>query len=168
VDIVRKRREAPLRQLADNAGVEGAIVVRKSRSARATKATTWPPAKYVDLVKAGIIDPAKVTRSALQNAASIASLLLTTECMITEIPEKDAALTVVAEAGLEIYEIAPRKVKQAIVGYGAAQKLAVAKMVQRLLALSELPAPDAADALALALVHAQENRRYQLTPPKRV
>lgn len=81
---------------------------------------------------------------------------------------RGVTLAAAAEAGLEIYEIAPRKVKQAIVGYGAAQKLAVAKMVQRMLALSELPAPDAADALALALTHAQEQGRYSLTPPKRV
>jgi crossover junction endodeoxyribonuclease RuvC len=81
---------------------------------------------------------------------------------------RGAAMAVIAEAGLDIYEIATRKVKQAIVGYGAAQKHAVAKMVQRMLKLSELPAPDAADALALALVHAQENSRYSLTPPKRI
>jgi crossover junction endodeoxyribonuclease RuvC len=81
---------------------------------------------------------------------------------------RGAALAALAEAGLEIYEIAPRKVKQAIVGYGAAQKEAVARMVQRLLGLAELPAPDAADALALALAHAQENSRYSLTPRKRI
>jgi crossover junction endodeoxyribonuclease RuvC len=81
---------------------------------------------------------------------------------------RGAALCAVAEAGLEIYELAPRKVKQAIVGYGAAQKVAVAKMVQRLLRLPELPAPDAADALALALTHTQEQGRYSLSPPKRV
>ena len=81
---------------------------------------------------------------------------------------RGAALLAAAEAGLEIYEIAPRKVKQAIVGYGAAQKLAVAKMVQRLLNLPEPPAPDAADALALALAHAQENGRYTLSVPKRI
>ncbi len=81
---------------------------------------------------------------------------------------RGASLVAVAEAGLEIYEIAPRKVKQAIVGYGAAQKFAVAKMVQRLLRLTEVPAADAADALALALAHAQENARYSLSPPKRV
>ena len=69
---------------------------------------------------------------------------------------RGAALAAVAEAGLEIFEIAPRKVKQAVVGYGAAQKSAVAKMVQRLLNLPKPPAPDAADALALALAHAQE------------
>jgi crossover junction endodeoxyribonuclease RuvC len=71
---------------------------------------------------------------------------------------RGASLVAAAEAGLEVYEIAPRKVKQAIVGYGAAQKVAVAKMVQRMLRLAELPAPDAADALALALSYAQESR----------
>ena len=81
---------------------------------------------------------------------------------------RGAAMATVAEAGLEIYEIAPRKVKQAIVGYGAAQKLAVAKMVQRMLNLAELPAPDAADALALALVHAQGQSRYSLNAPKKI
>ena len=81
---------------------------------------------------------------------------------------RGASLVAVAEKGLAIYEMAPRKVKQAIVGYGAAQKLAVAKMVQRMLRLPELPAPDAADALALALTHAQENRRSALTPPKKL
>ena len=81
---------------------------------------------------------------------------------------RGAALAAVAEAGLEIYELAPRKVKQAIVGYGAAQKIAVAKMVQRILGLPEPPAPDAADALALALAHAQHQARHRLTPPKRV
>jgi crossover junction endodeoxyribonuclease RuvC len=81
---------------------------------------------------------------------------------------RGAALSVIAEAGVEIYEIAPRKVKQAIVGYGAAQKLAVAKMVQRMLRLPEPPAPDAADALALALTHAQMNGRYSFSPPKRI
>jgi crossover junction endodeoxyribonuclease RuvC len=77
---------------------------------------------------------------------------------------RGASLVAAAEAGLEIFEIAPRKVKQAIVGYGAAQKLAVARMVQRMLRLPEPPAPDAADALALALTYAQEAGRYGLTP----
>jgi crossover junction endodeoxyribonuclease RuvC len=81
---------------------------------------------------------------------------------------RGAALAAIAEAGVEIYELAPRKVKQAIVGYGAAQKSAVAKMVQRLLNLPKPPAPDAADALALALAHAHENSRYNLTPLKKV
>ncbi len=81
---------------------------------------------------------------------------------------RGAAMAAIAEAGLDIFEIATRKVKLAIVGYGAAQKLAVAKMVQRMLQLAELPAPDAADALALALTHARENSRYNLTPPKKI
>jgi crossover junction endodeoxyribonuclease RuvC len=81
---------------------------------------------------------------------------------------RGAALASVAEAGLEIYEIAPRKVKQAIVGYGAAQKLAVAKMVQRILHLAELPGPDAADALALALAYAQHSSGFSLDAPKRI
>jgi crossover junction endodeoxyribonuclease RuvC len=81
---------------------------------------------------------------------------------------RGAALATIAEAGLEIFELAPRKVKQAIVGYGAAQKLAVAKMVQRMLHLPEPPAPDAADALALALAHAQAHGRYSLQAAKRI
>lgn len=83
---------------------------------------------------------------------------------------RGAALAVLGEAGLEIYEIAPRKVKQAIVGYGAAQKLAVAKMVQRMLQLAELPAADAADALALALAQAQSQERshYSLSAAKTI
>ncbi len=81
---------------------------------------------------------------------------------------RGAALAAIAEAGLEIYEVAPRKMKQAIVGYGAAQKEAVAKMVQRMLRLSELPAPDAADALALALSYAQGQGRFSLNQPKRI
>ena len=81
---------------------------------------------------------------------------------------RGASLVAAGEAGLEIYELAPRKVKQAIVGYGAAQKVAVAKMVQRRLGLAEAPSPDAADALALALTYAQENGRFSLTPLKRI
>jgi crossover junction endodeoxyribonuclease RuvC len=81
---------------------------------------------------------------------------------------RGASLAAVAEAGLEIYEIAPRKVKQAVVGYGAAQKLAVAKMVQRMLNLAQPPAPDAADALALALTYAQELNRFSFGGRKKI
>jgi crossover junction endodeoxyribonuclease RuvC len=81
---------------------------------------------------------------------------------------RGAALATVAETGVEIYEIATRKVKQSIVGHGAAQKIAVAKMVQRMLNLDELPAPDAADALALALAHAQQQGRFALNTAKRI
>ena len=81
---------------------------------------------------------------------------------------RGAGLLVAAENGLEIYEMAPRRVKQAIVGYGAAQKLAVAKMVQRMLNLQELPAPDAADALALALAYFQESGKPVFSPLKKI
>ncbi len=81
---------------------------------------------------------------------------------------RGAALAVLGEAGLEIYEISPRKIKQAIVGYGAAQKFAVAKMVQRLLQLPAPPAPDAADALAIALAHLQDSGRYSIGGLKKI
>ena len=91
VQIVRKACEAPLRQLVDNAGIEGAVVVEEVRKSKGNTGYDVSGCQYVDMVKAGIIDPTKVTRSALQNASSIAALLLTTECMITEIPEKKEA-----------------------------------------------------------------------------
>jgi crossover junction endodeoxyribonuclease RuvC len=81
---------------------------------------------------------------------------------------RGASLLAAAEAGLDIFEIAPRKVKQAIVGYGAAQKLAVAKMVQRMLRLAAPPAPDAADALALALAFLQEYGHFSLKSPQKI
>jgi crossover junction endodeoxyribonuclease RuvC len=81
---------------------------------------------------------------------------------------RGAAMATIAEAGLDIFEIATRKVKQAIVGYGAAEKIAVAKMVQRMLNLTELPAPDAADALALALTYAHGQGRISLSAAKSI
>lgn len=81
---------------------------------------------------------------------------------------RGAAMVAAAEAGLTIYEIAPRKVKQAIVGYGAAQKTVVARMVQRMLHLAAPPEPDAADALALALAWAFESKGIRLTAPRKV
>jgi crossover junction endodeoxyribonuclease RuvC len=81
---------------------------------------------------------------------------------------RGVAICCAAEVGLEVYEIAPRKVKQAVVGYGAAQKSAVAKMVQRMLQLAEPPAPDAADALALAIAFASEQGTYALSAPKKL
>jgi crossover junction endodeoxyribonuclease RuvC len=81
---------------------------------------------------------------------------------------RGAAMAAIAEGGLEIFEIPPRRVKLAIVGFGGAQKLAIAKMVQRLLCLQELPDPDAADALAIALAHAQETTRSILSTPRKV
>jgi chaperonin GroEL len=91
VDIVRKAIEAPLRLLVANAGEEGAIVVQEVKKGKQNFGYDVANGKYVDMIAAGIIDPAKVTRSALQNAASIAGLLLTTECMITDLPEKNVS-----------------------------------------------------------------------------
>jgi chaperonin GroEL len=89
VQIVRRAIEEPLRQLADNAGAEGALIVEEVKKRKGNEGYDVAKGEYVDLVKAGIVDPTKVTRSALQNAASIAALLLTTEAIVTEIPEKD-------------------------------------------------------------------------------
>jgi chaperonin GroEL len=87
VDIVRRSIESPLRWIAQNAGVEGSIVVQKVKEGKDAFGYNAATDEYEDLVKAGVIDPTKVVRSALQNAASIASLLLTTEAMVSEIPE---------------------------------------------------------------------------------
>jgi chaperonin GroEL len=89
VDIVKRAIESPLRCLAANAGVEGSIVVQEVKKRKGNDGYNVATNEYEDLVKAGVVDPKKVTRSALQNAASIAGLLLTTECLITELPEKD-------------------------------------------------------------------------------
>jgi len=89
VDIVRKAVEAPLRALASNAGVEGAVVVQAVLASKGNMGYDVAADRYRDLIKAGIVDPAKVTRTALQNAASIAALLLTTECIITDAPEDE-------------------------------------------------------------------------------
>jgi chaperonin GroEL len=89
VDIVRRAVESPLRELANNAGVEGSVVVEEVKKRKGNDGYNVATGEYEDLVKAGVVDPKKVTRTALQNAASIAGLLLTTECLITEIPEKE-------------------------------------------------------------------------------
>ncbi|MDR2313228.1 MAG: chaperonin GroEL [Spirochaetaceae bacterium] len=89
--IVKRALEEPIRQIAENAGLDGAVIADKARSEKKGIGFDAAKMEWVDMVKAGIIDPAKVTRSALQNAASIASLLLTTECAITDIPEKKEA-----------------------------------------------------------------------------
>jgi len=86
--IVRRAIESPLRQLAANSGIDGGVVVQKVLEAKGNFGYNVASGEYEDLVKAGVVDPTKVTRIALQNAASIAGLLLTTEAMITEIPEK--------------------------------------------------------------------------------
>jgi chaperonin GroEL len=89
VDIVKRAIEAPLRSLTSNAGVEGSIIVQEVKRRKNNEGYNVATGQFEDLVKAGVVDPKKVTRSALQNAASIAGLLLTTECLITELPEKE-------------------------------------------------------------------------------
>src|ERR1700691_2300935 len=89
VDIVKRAIEEPLRALAANGGVEGSIVVQEVKKRKGNDGYNVATGEYEDLVKAGVVDPKKVTRSALQNAASIAGLLLTTECLITDAPEKE-------------------------------------------------------------------------------
>src|SRR5262245_11414291 len=89
VDIIRRAIEYPTRELAANAGVEGSLIVQEVKKRKGNDGYNVATGAYEDLVKAGVVDPKKVTRTALQNAASIAGLLLTTECLITEIPEKE-------------------------------------------------------------------------------
>ncbi|MDK2880243.1 MAG: chaperonin GroEL [Clostridia bacterium] len=88
VRIVRRALEEPLRQIAENAGLEGSIVIERIKNEKPGIGFNALTEQYVDMVKEGIVDPLKVTRSALQNAASIASMLLTTEALISEIPQK--------------------------------------------------------------------------------
>ena len=98
--IVLTAAEAPLKQIALNAGFEGGVVAEKVRTLPAGQGLDAATGEYVDLVKAGIIDPAKVTRSALQNAASIAALFLTTEAVIADKPEKAPAMPAGADGGM--------------------------------------------------------------------
>ena len=89
--IISRAIEAPLRKLVNNAGQEAALVIANVKKATGTNGYNVRTGEYCDMIKAGVVDPAKVTRSALQNAASIAGLLLTTDCMVTDIPEKKDA-----------------------------------------------------------------------------
>ena len=89
--IVLRALEEPLRQLAENAGLEGSVVVNDVRKAKKGQGLNASTNEIVDLVAAGVIDPAMVTRSALQNAASIAKNILTTEAIVAELPEKEGA-----------------------------------------------------------------------------
>jgi chaperonin GroEL len=87
--IVKRALEEPIRQIAENAGIDGSIIADKAKHEKKGIGFDAAKMEWTDMLKAGIIDPAKVTRSALQNAASVASLLLTTECAITDLPEKE-------------------------------------------------------------------------------
>ncbi len=97
--IVRRAIEHPLKQLCANAGIDGGVVVKEVLGAKGAIGYNVATDKFEDLVKAGVVDPTKVTRTALQNAASVAGLLLTTECMITDIPEKEKAAPAMPHGG---------------------------------------------------------------------
>jgi len=103
VEIVRRALEEPIRQIAENAGVDGPIVVQKVREGNGAFGFNAETEEYEDLMSAGIIDPTKVTRIALQNAASIAGLMVTTECMVTEIPEKEKTPPMPPHGGGDMY-----------------------------------------------------------------
>ena len=100
VNIIRKALEAPLRQIAENAGVEGSVVVERVRSEKGAFGYNAATGVYEDLLKVGVVDPAKVSRSALQNAASIASLILTTEVIVADLPEENAASPAMPGGGM--------------------------------------------------------------------
>ena len=100
VNLVRHAIEAPVRQIADNAGLEGAIVAEKVKEAGDGIGYNAAEDKYEDMLKSGIVDPAKVTRSALQNAASIAALVLTTEAIVGELPEEKPAMSPMPQGGM--------------------------------------------------------------------
>jgi len=100
IDIVRRSLEEPIRQIVLNAGLEGSVVVQKIKESKVNVGFDVNSDSYVDMVEAGIIDPTKVTRTALQNASSIAALMLTTEALITDIPEeKSAAMSAMPPGG---------------------------------------------------------------------
>jgi chaperonin GroEL len=92
INIIKRALEEPIRQIAENAGFEGSVVVEKVKKSSPGVGLNAETGEYVDLMKAGIVDPAKVTRLALENAASIASILLTTESLVTDIPEEKPAM----------------------------------------------------------------------------
>jgi len=100
INIIKRALEEPLRQIAENAGFEGSVVVEKVRKSSPGVGLNAETGEYVDLMKAGIVDPAKVTRLALENAASIASILLTTESLVTDIPEEKPAMPPMPGGGM--------------------------------------------------------------------
>jgi len=92
VNIVRRALEEPIRQIANNAGHDGSVVVAHVKKEKGARGFDAAKEEYTDLIKAGIIDPTKVVRLALQNAASVASLMITTQAMVAEKPEKKAPM----------------------------------------------------------------------------
>lgn len=100
-EIVGRALEAPLRTIAENAGLEGAVIVNKVREKEAGTGFDAVKEEYVDMLKEGIIDPVKVTKSALENAVSISATLLTTEAAVADIKEKNAAVSAAGGAGMD-------------------------------------------------------------------
>jgi chaperonin GroEL len=99
VDIVKRAIEEPLRQIAQNAGLEGSVVVHRIKTEKTNIGYDVSQDSYCDMLEAGVIDPTKVTRSALQNASSIASLLLTTEAIVTDKPEPEKSMPAMPPGG---------------------------------------------------------------------
>ncbi|MFH2138592.1 MAG: chaperonin GroEL [Candidatus Omnitrophota bacterium] len=99
IDIIRRALDAPIRQLAQNAGLEGSVVVQRVREEKGNIGYDFTKDAYVDMIKAGVLDPTKVTRSALENAASISGLLLTTEVLITDVKEDEKASAMPPQMG---------------------------------------------------------------------
>jgi chaperonin GroEL len=89
IAIARRAMEEPLRQITENAGIDAAVVVNEVRKHEGNHGYDASKDEYVDMVEAGILDPTKVTRTALQNAASVAGLMITTECMVAELPQEE-------------------------------------------------------------------------------
>ncbi len=100
INILSRALESPLREIANNAGVEGSIIVQRVKGEKGNQGYNAETDSYGDLVKAGVIDPTKVTRSALQNAASVSGLMLTTECIITDKPEEKPAMPPMPDPGM--------------------------------------------------------------------
>jgi len=99
LNIIKKALEEPLKMIAANAGMEGSIVVEKVKEKKGSFGFNARTDKYEDMIDAGVIDPTKVTRFALQNAASVASLMLTTQCMIAEKPEEKSSMPAMPPGG---------------------------------------------------------------------
>ena len=100
VKILRRAIEAPLRQIAANAGYDASVVINKVAENKDNFGFNAASGEYGDMVEMGILDPTKVTRMALQNAASVASLMLTTECMVADLPKKDDAADMAGMGGM--------------------------------------------------------------------
>jgi chaperonin GroEL len=100
VQIVKRAIEEPLRQIAENAGLEGSVVVQRIKQEKTNVGYDVNQDSYVDMIEAGVIDPTKVTRTALQNASSIAALLVTTETIVADKPEKEEKMPPMPPGGM--------------------------------------------------------------------